>query len=92
MIFDKIAEQFKTHYIKHEVFKETVDDIRKHSLLIMSDREMQKDKAFRQYHYITCRNGNHFQYDLTGVGVGTIIEITCPKCGIKEDITDIDSW
>lgn len=28
----------------------------------------------------------------TGTGIGTHLEVVCPICGEKEDITDLDMW
>lgn len=28
----------------------------------------------------------------TGTGVGTHLEVVCPICGAKEDITDVEAW
>lgn len=33
-----------------------------------------------------------FKYVLTPLGIGTAVEIICPYCGKKKDITDVDSW
>ena len=79
--------------------KNEVKYIRRHSLLQMSDKEVQAEKAFREEHYKKCAlplnskiKGNTYIYTLTGTGLGTGIEIQCPICGEKKDITDIDSW
>lgn len=28
----------------------------------------------------------------TGTGVGTILHVKCPLCGVEEDITDVEAW
>lgn len=79
-------------------YKEQAEDIRNHSLLIMSDREMKDEKAFREHHYELHNGGkyksiaNTYVYELTGTGLGCLIKIKCPICGEEKDITDTDSW
>lgn len=70
-----------------------------HSLLILSDKELKSINEFRERHYKECAlpyhnktKGNTYIYTLTGTGIGTIIEITCPICGATLDVTDISSW
>ena len=33
-----------------------------------------------------------FKYLFTPTGIGNAVEIICPYCGKKRDITDVDSW
>ena len=84
--------------------KDLVEYTRKHSLLQLSDKEVNREKAFRTKHYekhilkidgepMPMKiNGNTYIYELTGTGLGIIIKITCPICGESEDITDTESW
>ena len=38
-------------------------------------------------------NGGRAPYLIpTGTGVGTQLEVVCPICGAKEDITDVEVW
>lgn len=61
----------------------------KHSLLPLTDKELQSMNTFIDKHYHgECHNGNHFIYDIEGTGLGACIKIKCPKCGESEDITD----
>lgn len=74
---------------------ERVDYMRRHSLHIMSDKEMEANNRFVQKHYETCccgKAGITFEYGLTGTGIGTAIYIRCTKCGEQEDITDFNNW
>lgn len=80
-------------------YRDEAEDARRHSLISMSDKEMEANKAFRKKHYESCAKpmhskavGNTYIYEITGTGIGTIIKITCPLCGESEDITDTDSW
>jgi len=79
--------------------KEANNFIMEHSLLQMTDKELEAEKAFRKKHWEKCAEkfhskakGNTYVYELTGTGIGTIIKITCPLCGETEDITDEESW
>lgn len=61
----------------------------KHSLLSLTDKELQSMDTFINKHYHSkCHNGNHFIYDIEGTGLGACIKIKCPKCGESKDITD----
>lgn len=62
------------------------------SVITLSKKEYEAEKAFRQKHYESCSNGNHYVYDLLGTGFSLIVKIKCPVCGAEEDITDISSW
>lgn len=60
-----------------------------HSLLSLTDKELQSMKTFiDKHHHGKCHNGNHYVYDIEGTGLGACITIKCPKCGESEDITD----
>ncbi len=75
--------------------KERVNSAYRHSLHVMSDKEMDARDRFVQRHYETCscgKAGITFEYGLTGTGIGTAIYIRCTKCGEQEDITDFDNW
>ena len=69
-----------------------IKDIRRRSLLIMLDAECGANKRFLEHHHKKCGNGNIFQYELHGTGVGIVIRVKCPVCGEQEDITDTDNW
>lgn len=75
----------------------SVKYIRDHSLLIMSDDELAAARAFKNKHYESCspkniKTSETWIYTLSGTGIGTVIQITCPYCKKSEDITDISSW
>ena len=79
--------------------KNRIESIRNHSLLIMSDNELQQEKDFREEHWNKCgkplnnkAKGNTYIYELTNTGIGTSIKITCPICGESKNITDVDNW
>ena len=71
---------------------EEIDSLHRHSINVLNDIEYERQKEFMDQHYKSCKNGNHFIFDLYGTGIGTVIKIKCPVCGTEEDITDIDSW
>lgn len=75
--------------------KDKEDEIRsihQRAITVLSPKEYERDKAFREQHYHSCKNGGHFIYDIQGTGIGTIVKVKCPVCNVEEDITDIDSW
>lgn len=72
-----------------------IDDLWRRSLLVMSPKEADAERAFRYKHYERHHAYSHcstYTYEITGTGIGNIIKITCPICGESEDITDTDSW
>ena len=69
-----------------------IERLRRLSLHVMSEQERDDEQAFRHAHYEKCGNGNDYEYNLIGTGIGTIIAIKCPVCGERKDITDIRSW
>lgn len=80
-------------------YKDRAENISRHSLISLSDKELESEKAFRKKHYESCARplhskaaGNTYIYEITGTGIGTIITVKCPICGESEDITDISSW
>lgn len=52
----------------------------------------QFDLEHKLIRYQTCKNGSHFIYDITETGIGTIVKVKCPACGVEEDITDVNNW
>lgn len=66
--------------------------VRDHALCVMSDKESKARRIFVEQHYKSCGNAGTYIYELSGTGIGTVIKIKCPVCGVEEDITDIDSW
>ena len=87
--------KLREEYNKDAEIKELLERIgylKSHSLHVMSDKEMEADKAFRDEHYKKCKNGHHYIYELTGSGLGVGIDVVCPVCGEKKDITDTSNW
>ena len=82
-------------YNKDVEIKAKDDEIRsiqQRSISVLSPVEYERDKEFRERHYQSCKNGSHFIYDLQGTGIGTVVKIRCPVCGVEEDITDTSCW
>lgn len=82
-------------YDKDAGIKAKEDEIRsihQRAITVLSPKEHERDKAFRDRHYKLCKNGSRFIYDLQGTGIGTIVKVRCPICDVEEDITDMDSW
>lgn len=62
-----------------------------------SQKEKDAYNDFEQRHMhdrLTSRaNGGKAPYLIpTGTGIGTHLEVVCPICGEKEDITDMEVW
>lgn len=72
--------------------RDELEGIRSRALLIMSARELELAKDFREMHYKSCKNGSTYRYELCGTGVGTAITIICPVCGEEKNITDYECW
>ena len=98
---EDLRKRLREYNKDEEIVKrdQKIRDLYDHSLLQLSDVELQREEAFREKHYEKCcgngkykGRGNTWIYTLTGTGIGTCIEIKCPLCGESEDITDTDSW
>lgn len=90
----KAIESLRTYNKEEEIAKrdKIIHNLYRHSLHMMSDKELAAMEAFHTKHYDRCNNGNHYIYDMFSTGVGIIMKIICPVCGESENITDIDSW
>ena len=92
---NKALRSTLSKYNKDAGIKAKEDEIRsihQRAITVLSPKEYEQDKAFREQHYQSCKNGSRFIYDLQGTGIGTIVKIKCPVCDAEEDITDMDSW
>lgn len=90
----ELSEQLN-QYDENAGIKAKEDKIRsiyQRAVAVLSPVEHERCKAFREHHYQFCKNGGRFIYDLQGTGIGTIVKIKCPICGIEKDITDAESW
>lgn len=104
--FDRLIEENKSlreriaKFNEAEVIAEQkaiAEDIRKRSLLVMTEKESDAEIAFRNAHnhYRGLKIGMYgstFQYEISGAGIGTVLKIRCPVCGEERDITDYDAW
>lgn len=92
------AEYFREKYTgfckdeEIQKLKGNVDELRRYSLHTLSETEYEENSSFRAEHYVKCKNGNRFQYELIGAGIGTIVYVRCPVCGEQKNITDLNSW
>ena len=102
---EKVKEMQKTlnEWNKNEEIqklKEEKEYITSHCFLGgLSDKEIAAIKEFKNKHYKTCcgngkykSKGNTWRYEISGTGIGHMIKIQCPECGVIQDITDIDNW
>lgn len=73
---------------------ERIHSLYKHSLVILSDKELADAEAFINRHWkdTGCLNPNSYSYRITGSGIGHEIIITCPRCGESKNITDYNEW
>lgn len=72
--------------------KDRAEDIRRRSLLVLSDIEQDELAKFRAIHRLSCRNVCHYEYDIDSGIFGDIIKVKCPICGGQQDITDTICW
>ena len=90
------AQKTIRDYRKEDEIKrlaDEIDSLHRHSLCILSDKELQMKKEFIDKHYnMHGRMYNEHVYRLCGTGIGTIIKMTCPICNETIDITDTSSW
>lgn len=89
--FRKKCEEFRKDKEIQEL-EERLSEIRRYSLHVMDEAEYVADAEFRAAHYMKCRNGSTFQYELTGTGIGTAISVICPRCGERKYITSFENW
>ncbi|XAK55537.1 hypothetical protein AAHT66_15405 [Bacillus inaquosorum] len=66
------------------------ENLRNNSLHTLSEKERNEADAFRHEHWGKCKGS--IAYLLTGVSMGTAVEVICSKCKTKKDITDISAW
>jgi predicted RNase H-like nuclease (RuvC/YqgF family) len=89
-LYKKIAEFSKDKAIQE--WQTKYAHARSHSLHELSEKELDLYTNFRVQHYKSCHNGSTFTITLSGTGIGEVIEVACPVCGRKQDITDTESW
>ena len=97
---EELTERLRTFSETEEIRKrdEKIDDLYHRSLLLMSEKELCAERAFRTRHYALHNGGkfktvgNTYIYTISGTGLGPTIKIKCPICGEEEDITDFESW
>lgn len=89
------AKKLRDEYDKDEDvkrLKDEIEEIKKNSIYIGTNKEREAITNFRKEHYVKCLNRSKFTYTLTGTGIGTNIEIKCPVCGEARDVSDYESW
>ena len=93
-LVDYFREKYQGFCKDEEIQKleRQVDELRRYSLHVMSEKEHTENAAFQAEHYMKCKNGNRFQYELIGTGIGTVLYVRCPVCGEQKNITDLNSW
>ena len=66
-------------------------DLRKRCLHELVGQEAESLKKFQNKHYKKC-GSIPLIVTLTGTGIGEAIDVQCPICGEKLDITDVSEW
>lgn len=97
---DSLSKELKEFNAEERIRKKNKElaDLRSRSLHILSNKERLSLDSFQHEHYERHKDshprtsGSSFIYKITGVGIGTVIEVTCPICGESQDITDTSSW
>ena len=97
---DRLQKELKEFNAEEQIRKKNqqIQDLRKYSLKVLSEKEYDALESFKHEHYERHKHANprtagtSFIYRLTGVGIGTCIEVTCPLCEETLDITDTSSW
>ena len=91
---DYLREKLASYNKDKEIAErnQKINSLYHNSLCIMTDFEVSAKKEFISKHYKSCKNSNHYIYDLTETGIGTGIIITCPKCGETKELTDSGKW
>lgn len=70
--------------------KKEIQNIRRNSITILTDKQKEKVKLFSDKHYTSCKC--NIEYIITGTSLGECVEIQCKKCKESEDVTDFDNW
>jgi hypothetical protein len=65
-------------------------DIIKRSVKVLSDKEENDLKKFREQHYFSCKG--HIKEIISHTGIGSTIIVKCIKCNEEKNITDMDDW
>ena len=91
---DSFREQLRSWNKDDEIqaARKQAEEYRRLSLCQCSEKEIERMAKFRSRHYQSCKNAGCYQYELTGTGIGTVIKIKCPQCGVEEDVTDYERW
>lgn len=91
---DTLDEYSKDKDKEINELNERIHSLYKHSLVILSDKELADAEAFIHRHWkdTGCLNPNSYSYRITGSSIGHEIIITCPRCGESKNITDYTDW
>ena len=87
-----LSEQISNYNKDEQVakLKRENECIKSNSLHILTKSEREQVELFKEEHWRNCKGS--IKYLLEGTGLGTIVTVFCSKCGISEDITDIENW
>ncbi len=64
-----------------------IQDLKRRSVGLLSEQEMEdKDKAYKEHYNTGCNRNPHLELHFTGIGTAYIVK--CEKCGFSADISD----
>lgn len=66
-----------------EKLREELHWVRRHSLQMLTDREMKKLQTFKSDHTHSC----YFRFDIVYMGIDASVQVTCQECGESLMIT-----
>jgi len=62
----------------------------------LNEKEFELAKAFEEKHrhsdVYKGAIGGHISYEFTPTSIGDAVIMECSVCGVRENITDYDSW
>jgi septal ring factor EnvC (AmiA/AmiB activator) len=81
--------------IEIQSLKNEINELQKNrnSLCFMTDKEKENIERFKSQHQDICNaKYNDFLYQFYATGFSTGIQIICPYCNKKEDVSDMSAW
>lgn len=74
--------------VEIQKYRAETDSIRKKSLVMLTDSEIEKRKQWHKHHEETGCKCRYFKYVLSPCSIGMGIQMVCSKCGFVEEIAD----
>ena len=91
---DEVYKQLKEYNKDSEIQKlqTEIAYIKKNSIHIMSNKEKEFAKQFKEEHLHKYDERLGFSYIVTPTGIGNGLNIRCNQCEEEKDITDYENW